>query len=173
VARQIGISVDFARACFSHLEEAFLVQLLPSFSLKASERARNPQKVHAVDSGLRNVVCITASPDRGRLAETAVVAAMRRLENDGLYYWKAGREVDILLRRGNAARIAVQVCFDASDTAVMEREAQALVEATNRFKGIRPILVLGNAVDRGPAGLPRGTRVIPLWQFLLDPTAAA
>ena len=34
-----------------------------------------------------------------------------------------------------------------------------------------PILVLGNAVDRKPAGLPRGTRVIPLWQFLLDPIA--
>jgi predicted AAA+ superfamily ATPase len=173
VARQIGISVDFARACFSHLEEAFLVHFLPAYSLKAAERARNPQKVHAVDTGLRNVVCISASPDRGRLAETAVVAAMRRLENDGLYYWKAGREVDVVLRRANAARAAVQVCFDASDAAVMAREADALAAATERGVGVQPILVVRNVTDRGTVALPRGTRVVPLWQFLLDPPVVA
>ena len=169
VARQLGISVDLAHACFSHLREAFLVEFLPCFSLKAAERARNPQKVHAIDTGLRNAVCLSASPDRGRLAETAVVAAMRRRDHDGLYYWKAGGEVDVLERRGNSVRTAVQVCFDATDPAVQAREISALTEASRVFKGVQPILVLGRIGEETLKGLPRRTRVVPLWRFLLDP----
>lgn len=171
VARQLGISVDLARTCFSHLQEAFLVEFLPCFSLKAAERARNPQKVHAIDTGLRNAVCLTASPDRGRLAETAVVAAMRRRDHDGLYYWKAGGEVDVVERRGNSVRTAVQVCFDASDPAVQARETSALTEAGRVFRAMTPVLVLGRTSDDALDGIPRRIRVVPLWRFLLDPDA--
>ena len=65
LARSFGVSLDLTRAYCGHLQEAFLVDFLPYFSLKAAERRRRPQKVHAVDVGLRRVVSLSASEDRG------------------------------------------------------------------------------------------------------------
>ena len=100
LSKPFGVSLDLARSYCSHLAEAFLVSFAPFFSLKATERQRHPNKVHAVDTGLRNTVCLSASPDRGRLAETAVFGALERSFSGDLYYWQGQGEVDVVVRRG-------------------------------------------------------------------------
>ena len=40
-----------------------MVNTLNFYSLKASERTRNPMKVHAIDLGLRKVASLSASTD--------------------------------------------------------------------------------------------------------------
>ena len=74
-----------------------------------AERTRNPQKVFAVDPGLRNAVCFTLTPDLGRMAETLVHAALQRQPQDGLFCWRGKQEVDLVVRRGENIVQLVQV----------------------------------------------------------------
>ena len=148
LAAQLDVSVDLARQFCTYLEEAFLVTFLPFFSLKLGERRRRPQKVHAVDTGLRNAVCLSGSADRGRLLESAVVAELRRGRHDGLYYWKGRGEVDVVVRRGNEASRLVQVTWGGEAGAdVLRRESAALAEAAPVFPKATPSCIVGEEVS--------------------------
>ena len=169
LARVFDASVDMVRSYCAYLEEAFVVELLPYFSLKTAERRRRPQKVHAVDTGLRNAVCLTGAPDAGRLAETAVHAALASLPNDGLYYWKGKQEVDFAVRRGNAVARLIQVTsMGAASTGIPARERAALHEATAALPLAESLLIVGGATAP-PTDDPSA---VPLWRFLLRPSAA-
>lgn len=167
LARVLGTSLDLVRAYARHLEEAFLLALLPYHSLKTAERLRRPQKVHAIDTGLRNAVCLSDSADRGRVAETAAYLALRRRASDGIFYWAGRHEVDLVVRRSNRVEEIVQVVFDRlEDEAVRAREIGGLDEAARRFPKARRLLVTGG---RGPESSPE-LEVVPLWRFLLGET---
>ena len=146
---------------------AFLVSFAPFFSLKATERQRHPNKVHAVDTGLRNTVCLSASPDRGRLAETAVFGALERSFSGDLYYWQGQGEVDVVVRRGGRIAALAQVAVEGlDDNRVLAREAAALEEGGARYRKARRLLVAGE-IPRGRK--PKQIELIPLWRFLIDP----
>lgn len=167
VAGVFGVSLDLARAYCGHLEEAFLLSFLPFQTLKTAERLRRPQKVHALDLGLRNAVTLGLSPDWGHLAETAVANHLATGAGGGLSYWQGNSEVDLVLRRGNEVEHLVQVAFgDLERRELRERELSGLAEAGERFPHASRTLV----VERWPAALPEpaGTAVVPLWRFLLE-----
>ncbi len=168
LAGVFGVSLDLARAYCEYLEEAFLVAFAPYYSLKTAERLRRPRKVYALDLGLRNAVALTGSPDRGRLAESAVYNALARGQNDGLYYFKGRGEVDLAVRRGNRVAALVQVVDRGLDEpSVRRREVGALAEARESFTTAERWLVVGDdpaaAADLGEAEVA----VVPLWRFLL------
>lgn len=166
-ARTFGVSLDLARTYLGHLQEAYLVESLPYYSLKVTERQRHPQKVHAVDLGLRNAVCLSETPDRGRLAETSVTSALRRDPDNDLFYWKADGEVDLLVRRGNRVKALVQVVCEGLDdeaSAVRKRETAPFAAGRAAYPEARCVLVVGRGV--GP-DLP-DVDVMPLWRLLLE-----
>ena len=163
LAGLFGISVDQARAYASHLEEAFVISLAQAFSLKVAERRRNPQKVHAVDTGLRHVVAMSGSKDLGPVAESAVFAALRRRTSEPLHYGKDGGEVDVLRRRGSRTTDLVQVCWDAAGS--LERETSSLGAGLAVHRGARATLVVQRPLPRGQ--VPPGIEVVPLWRYLL------
>ena len=83
-----------------------------------------------MDSGLRNAVAITGSPDRGRLAETVALQALARDETDGLYYWRGEGEIDLVARRANSVERLVQVAWTGlDDPKIRRREIGALTPA--------------------------------------------
>jgi predicted AAA+ superfamily ATPase len=129
---------------------------------------RHPQKVHAVDAGLRNAVCLTGAPDLGRLAETVVCGALRRDEAALLSSWRGEGEVDLVLRRGSRTEALVQVVYDVEGRPdVLRREIRALEEARVTFPDARLRLVLARPPDRETPSLPEGVELVPLWRLLL------
>lgn len=162
----LGISDDLARIYCSHLQEAMLIDLLPFFSTKLGVRTRNPQKVFAVDTGLRNAVCSTVTPDLGSLVETAAHGSLERTAHDGLFWWRGEQEVDLLVRQGERIARVVQVSYELREAATAERECGGLLEGSKMFPQAQAELV----VQRWPvrAGLARDVTVRPLWRFLLD-----
>ena len=166
VARVLGVSVDLGKAYCSFLEEAFLVDFLDFHTLKTAERLRRPRKVHAVDMGLRNAVCISGSADRGRLAESMVLSGLRREEPDAIGWWKGNGEVDFVVRQGNAVTELVQVT-STDDGTLAPREVAALREARGHFPGARSVLVVDAAPGTKPPTAIDGIDVVPLWRFLL------
>lgn len=155
-----GASLEQVRTYCDHLQEAWLIELLPFYSLKSAERVRNPRKVHAIDLGLRNAVALTGSPDRGRLSESALFGALRRELRTGLHYWKGHGELDLLAHQGARATLGVQVAWEGWDREELrERELGPLREAEARFPGLRGVMITGDG----------GEGSVPLWRALLDP----
>jgi predicted AAA+ superfamily ATPase len=175
LAAQMEISVDLANLFCGYLEEAFLVSFLEFHSAKLAERRRRPRKVHAVDTGLRNAVSLSSSPDRGRNLETAVAGELRRTGDDGLSYWKGQGEVDLVVRRERAVQRLIQVTWDdGSDPAVRRRELAALAEAGGLFPQAERVCVTGEDVAAGgdvarDAG--GSTTLVPFWRFAGGVTA--
>jgi len=82
LARVFGVSLELVRSYCQYLEEAFLLRFVSFYGLKTAEQIRKPRKVHALDTGLRNAVCLTGSQDR-YLAESAVHNALLGQGHDG------------------------------------------------------------------------------------------
>jgi predicted AAA+ superfamily ATPase len=167
VAQVLQMSPEAVRSYALHLREAFLIDLLPVFSNKAAVRARNPQKVHAVDTGLRNAVCLSWSQDLGHVLESMVWAELDRRPHDGLFWWRdADRgEVDFVVRSGNEARLGVQVCAAGGGKPLPARELAALDAFAAAHPKARRLLVL-DAADPA-AETAAGVEVQPLWRWLL------
>ncbi len=173
LARIFSVSSKLAQTYCGYLEEAFLVTFIPFYTLKTAERLRRPQKVYAVDSGLRNAVCLTGSPDRGKLMETAVHGALERTDHDGLFYWKDEYEVDFAVRRGLSIRSLIQVVSEGLENdKVRTRELRSLERARSVFPQAERFLVAGSIPEKSsiPAETPAGAAVrwIPLWRFLTE-----
>ena len=162
ISTLFGISLDKARSYCSFLQEAFLVDFLPYFSLKTSERNRHPFKVHAVDLGLRNIVALTGSSDQGRLMETVVCQKLKMKYKNPLYYWSEKQEVDFVRREGNTIVELIQVAQQCDDEKIRQRELTALQEASARFLKAKTRFIVGK--------LPKklDSRITPLWLFLLE-----
>lgn len=168
LARVFNVSPELARTYCSYLEEAFLVSFVPFYTLKTAERLRRPQKVYAVDTGLRNAVCLTGSPDRGRLMETAVHGTLERADHDGVFYWKDEVEVDFAVRRGLSIRSLIQVAGEGleKDT-VRTRELRSLEQAGAVFPQAKRFLVAGSLPGRVSSS-STDVRWVPLWRFLVE-----
>jgi predicted AAA+ superfamily ATPase len=136
---------------------------MPFMSLKATERQRNPWKVHAVDTGLRTAMALWGSEDLGRGAETVVHAQVRRSSPDGLFWWKGAGEVDLVVQRGIDITEVLQVTW-SEGAALPEREIAALREVRRAFPGARRRLVVGP----GAAPEIEGAESVSLARFLLE-----
>lgn len=165
LANIFEISKASVQAYCRHLEEAFLLSFAPFYTLKTAERLRRPRKVHAIDTGLRNAVSLSAAPDRGRLMETAVYNHLARQRHDGLFYWKGEGEIDIALRRGLGLERLVQVTDEGLlSPDARRRELRPFTEAAMAFPHTEPLVVAGALPPPGSGDL--GVRVMSLGRFL-------
>ena len=77
-----------------------------------------------------------------------------------------GHEVDFLARGPEGGLELIQVCADASDPSVAERELRALAEAGALFpEAGRRLLTLTR--DGAPPEMPRGVLVQPAYEWML------
>jgi hypothetical protein len=166
LAQIFGVSLELIRSYCQYLEEAFLVHFVPFYSLKTGEEVRRPRKVHALDPGLRNAVCLTGSPDRGYLAESVVHNALLAQAPDSLFYWEGTGEVDLLVHQGTSVRTLVQVCESLDDRAVRDRELRALAAAKASFPTAQALLVASEPPAHELRGTAADVDVVPLWRFL-------
>ena len=163
ISKLFQISLEMASNYCSFIQEAFLVDYLPYFSLKTAERNRNPRKIHINDLGLRQVASITLSMDYGKLAETLVYQHLQRKFRNDIFYWKGKQEIDFVIRSGNTIQSATQVAYDnLDDKNTRQRELMSLEEAKSVFKNAEVNLIVGK-MPQSPDKLMQ-----PLWLFLLD-----
>ncbi len=162
------VSQDLVQSYMRYLSEAFMIALLPFYSLKASERTRHPMKVHAIDLGLRNISCLSSSADNAKLIETIVHNTLLRKKQGELFYWKGEREIDLLTQHGNAVTGLYQVAFTGLDQKnVAEREFMSLQKAAITFPQAKQYIISMSVEDVLPQFKQPDIALIPLWQFLL------
>ena len=119
-----------------------MVETLPFFSRKTTIRQCHPQKVYAMDLGLRNAVSLAHSADDGHLAESLVYHSLRRRFGENVFYWS-----------------------EKDDPQVRKREVNAIEEAKKIFPSARVFIAVKTLPEKA-SELP--CKVIPFWLLLIE-----
>jgi len=167
----VAVSKDALHAMLGHLEDAFLIRLVPMHTSSERQRQSNPWKVYPVDSGLITAFDRSGKPNTGHALETAVLVELERRKCDRAYVRTArGGEVDFLATPLTGLPTLIQVCADMSDPATRAREFRALSEAMAGHKN-SPGLILtatSTGLSHARTEAPQGITIRPAWEWMLE-----
>jgi uncharacterized protein len=163
----VAVAKDTVHELLAHLEDCFLVRTVWMESDSERQRMVNPRKAYPADSGLIPWYDRSGRSNLGHSLETAVLVELERRRAAVTYVRTAGGlEVDFLARTAGGDQELIQVCADASDPEVAERELRAIEEARERFpKASLRLLTLNR--DGAPAAPPRWLQVQPAYEWML------
>jgi predicted AAA+ superfamily ATPase len=173
-SRGVAVSKDGLHAMLSHLEDAFLVRLVPIHTTSERQRQSNPRKAYPVDSGLIHAFDRSGKMNFGHALETAVLVELQRRNYDCAYIRTAeGYEVDFLATPPVGKPTLIQVCADVSDAETRAREFRALESALDENRKLHALLLTLNTTGMHLAHLeaPKGVTVRSAWEWMLMPDA--
>lgn len=142
------------------LVDAGLVHLLPLFTESVRKQARNPQKLHVIDTGLVAAFLPGAERDVGHKLESAVFLECRRRSRDWRYLGGSS-EVDLCDAEG---RQFVNCCWSLSDLDTIERERAAISFGRESLPRAQGWLLYH---EHSPALAGDLSDAMPAWQWLL------
>lgn len=132
IEKDFNISSQNARRYFEYFNEAFLLQFAPFFAYSVKKQIYNPQKVFAIDTGLRNAVSFKFSEDVGKLLENIVLVELLR-KKQSPYYWQDNKtEIDFVLRKGLKVSRLINVCYSLNKNS-LNREILSLENGLKIF----------------------------------------
>lgn len=167
----VAIARDTVHDLLAHLEDCFLVRTVWMESNSERQRMVNPRKAYPADPGLIPFYDRSGRSNLGHSLETAVLIELQRRRAEVTYVrTPEGREVDFLARTPEGGMELIQVCADASDPAVADRELRALTEAARRFPGAGQRLLTLTRDGAPPAARP-GIAVQPAYEWMLTRNA--
>ncbi len=167
----VAIARDTVHDLLAHLEDCFLVRAVWMESNSERQRMVNPRKAYPVDPGLIPFYDRSGRSNLGHALETAVLIELQRRRAEVTYVrTPEDHEVDFLARTPEGGVELIQVCADASDPAVADRELRALAEAARRFPGAgKRLLTLTR--DGAPPAAPPGIAIQPAYEWMLTRNA--
>lgn len=138
VSEVVGISDHTAEKYYTYLKEAFLLQGVPKFSFKSSERNRN-EKVYVVDTAFSSEREGTFSMENlgWRLENVIFVELMRRSREvyDNIFYYRdRSFEIDFIRSSDHEVKELIQVCYDLNSPKTRRREIDGLIKGAVRFR---------------------------------------
>lgn len=169
----VAVSKDALHAMLAHLEDAFLIRLVPMSTSSERQRQSNPRKAYPVDAGLISAFDRSGKPDTGHALETAVLVELERRRCEQSYVrTKEGFEVDFLTTPVTGKPVLIQVCADVSEAATRAREFRALGAAMAERKGLAGLLLTATStgISHAQAEAPKGVTVRPAWEWMLEGT---
>lgn len=167
-SQKVGIGKDQVYALLAHLEDAFLVFLLPLYTNSERRRQMNPRKVYAIDHGLVRACTPSVSGDIGHRLENMVYLELRRRgEVLGHQINDDGSEVDFVFESSEGDRSLVQACADLGRNETRERELSALATAAAETR-IDSATVVSLAEEGTEVRDGVSIRIVPAWRWLLQ-----
>ena len=166
----VPVAKDAVHEMLAHLEDAFLVRLVPMASSSERQRQVNPRKVYPIDPALIPAFDRSGKANLGHALETVVLLELERRGGEvGYVRTASGCEVDFLSTAPDGKRTFIQVCADLSEPAVREREFRALTEVLTKGRKAPALLLALTTTDAlaAQAQAPAGLRVHAAWEWLL------
>ena len=118
----------------SYIEDAYLAFSVPQYSESIRARQTTPKKIYAVDSGLININSLKITDLYGKLFENQIYLDLRRQGKEIYFYTtKDGYEIDFITIDKTGQREMLQIAWDLSSPAVLEREQRALKQAESEL----------------------------------------
>lgn len=167
----VAISKDLLHAMLGHLEDAFLIRLVPLHTESERQRQSNPRKAYPVDAGLITAFDRSGKANIGHALETAVLVELERRRCERAYVRTTdGYEVDFLATPLSGLPALIQVCADVSDAATRVREFRALASAMQEHKRLPGLLLTATSTGLSHAAseAPKGVTVRPAWEWMLE-----
>ena len=171
-SRGVAASKDGLHAMLNHLEDAFLVRLVPIHTASERQRQSNPRKVYPVDSGLIHAFDRSGKMNLGHALETAVLIELQRRNHECAYFrTPEGYEVDFLATPPAGMPVLIQVCADVSDATTRSREFRALLSALAVRRNVPALLLTLNStgIHLARQEAPEGVTVRAAWEWMLTP----
>jgi len=151
------------------LKNTYLIFLVQKFDYSLKVQIQNPKKVYFIDNALVKELGFFNSDDNGRFLENMVfIELMRRTKE--VFYHKAKKECDFLIREKNKVVAAIQVCWSIYDEKTRAREIEGLIEAmtlNNLSKG----LILTDSEEELITINSHIIQVVPVWKWFLTDTS--
>lgn len=166
IRNMLGIkSVTSVKNYIDFFEEAYLFYNLYKFDYSVRKQIINDRKIYSVDTGIVNAVAFKFSENLGKNLENAVFIELKRRERE-IYYHKAKKECDFLVKEGMKITAAIQVSHNLSGPKTKKREIDGLLEAmeTHQLKnGI--IITLDEEKEERVNSFK--VKIIPAWKWIL------
>lgn len=138
----IVIGKETVYSYLSHLEDTFLVRIVPIAASSERQKMVNPRKVYPVDPALIPLYDRSGRANIGHALETCVLLELERRGAEVHYVRTTrGYEVDFLARYWDGHEELIQVCADLSDAQTAGREIRALTEASQVYPHAQPLLM--------------------------------
>ncbi|OFY44602.1 MAG: AAA family ATPase [Bacteroidetes bacterium GWF2_40_14] len=115
----------------SHLENSYLISLVPLFSYSLKKQAINPKKIYAIDTGLVSTNVSKIKEDLGHKLENVVYNSLRYQYRE-IYYHKGTAECDFVIVEKGTVQQAIQVCLSV-DSDNRKREFAGLIDAMKTY----------------------------------------
>jgi predicted AAA+ superfamily ATPase len=154
-----------------YLQEVFLINSCMIYAKNRAKQLRNPKKIYISDTGLRNVLNGTYSPqamldmrDVGLMAETIVHNHIQNLMSHfaayhpNCYYWKNHCEIDNVIVSGKTT-IPLEVKYQNE---INPKDAEGCLEFAEKNES-----PFGIVVTKNKFAFENKIAYIPLWYFLL------
>ena len=149
----------------SWLEDTYLLFFLQRFSWSAKNRAVNPRKVYAIDTGLVNSNSLSFTKDKGRLLENIIYLFLRK-KNYDLSYFREQTECDFVVFEKGKCKMLIQVC-EQLHAENKDRETKGLLEAMDFFKMKTGLIITQMQTDELEFG-SKTIKVLPAPRFLMN-----
>jgi predicted AAA+ superfamily ATPase len=168
--RSLGVAVgrELVHALVSHVEDAFLVATMPIDTESEHQRQVNPRKVFPADPSLHTAMTTGRGGNDGHLLETIVYWELRRRGYELAWMrTRSGFEIDFIARKSGEEPRLVQVCWDISSPATLERELRAIADAAHAIGVARAELVTRSTTGTFTVD-GHTVAAVPAWAWLLE-----
>lgn len=129
----------------SHLEQSYLVSLVPMFDYSLKKQTINPKKIYAIDMGLVTSNVNRIKGDEGHKLENMVYNTLRLRYKD-IYYHRRDNECDFIILEKGAITQAIQVCMELNADN-QSREFDGLIDALKFYKLTEGYIITLNQED--------------------------
>jgi len=99
------------------------------------------KKIYAIDNGLLNAISYKFSENWGILLENTVSIRLRKRFPNNVFYFKQKGECDFILFDRDQPILAIQVCYDMSNSETRQRELNGLNEAMDYFNLTQGLII--------------------------------
>lgn len=161
ISKHLGIksvrtTIDYCQ----YLQESYLIELIPNYSLSISKQMFNPKKAYAIDTALIKANSLSFSEDIGRILENAVYLQLRRKYREIFYFNEKG-ECDFVIKDKDSIIFCIQVCYKI-DSDNISREISGLKQAMKSCKCKKGLIITLDQEDEID-----GIKLIPAWKFFI------
>lgn len=147
----------------SHLEQAYVIQMLPKFAYSYKVQLANPRKVYFIDNGLQRVISPSFNQDLGRKLENAVFWELRRQFSEIYYYNENHKECDFVVCQNSTPVQLIQVCWQLNAENLV-RERDGLLDSMNFFGFEQGVIITLDQTDKMIVD-GKTIEILPFWEM--------
>lgn len=166
LSKSIGVkNASTVKNYLRFLENSYLIFQISKYDYSVKKQMSNPKKVYFIDNALASRLGFHFSEDKGRFLENLVFIELKRRGFE-IFYHKALKECDFVLREGKNITQAIQVSLSLNDSKTRVREISGLVEAINSYN-LQSGLILTEDEEETFTVNDIKIDVLPVWKWLL------